>query len=133
MTEVWKAQGFLVADIWNEKPRRVAGYVYRGLGLQLLIKASPKGRRPPTWGLTHLGSGHTVCMITGHVATAFPIAFEIAQCGDWDFDGLNGWINRDPELPKKVRSILDKHLKVIKIGAGGSSDAAARAVAMARA
>lgn len=103
----WKPETFPIA-VGPQSIDRRAGYTYRGLGLHMVMKASPKGRRPPRWKLTHLGSGHGVAHIDGAVADAFPIASEIAECSEWDFDGLNGWRNRDPELPKKVLEILER-------------------------
>lgn len=102
------------------------GYTYRGLGLH---KVSDK----PEWNLTHLGSGHAVAVIKGTVAEAFPIATEIAESADWDFDGLNGWRNRDPELPAKVMAIMAKYKKRVKRKGGNPSDEAARLVVMERA
>lgn len=109
------------------------GYVYRGLGLHQVSKASPKGRRPPQWKLTHLGSGHCVCIIGGLVADAFPIATEIAECADWSFDGLNGWRNMDPDLPQKLSNLLAKYPKRCRRATGGTrNEEVARRIAMAR-
>lgn len=131
---IWAPSKFLVSAPWRESmTREVEGYVYRGLGLTIAIKGSPKGRRPPRWTLTHLGSGHAVCNLTGHVKDAFPIATEIAECGDWSFDGLYGWKNIDPELADKFRAIQAKHAKQVHRGQGGCDEASAVAVATARA
>src|ERR1700721_724283 len=111
----WKPDNFLKTQYYG--PEAVTGYTYRGLGLHIAIKASPKGRRPPTWSLTHLGSGLRVAMIKGKVIDTFPIASEIAEWGDWDFDGIDGWRNRDPELPKKLVDVCAKY-KCVTIGAG---------------
>lgn len=131
----WEPAEFLIADLWsNPGFHKVAGYTYRGLGIHLTIKGSPKGRRPPTWSLSHLGSGHKVCLIDGKVATAFEIASEIADCGDWSFDGLKGYINIDPDIKEKFRALCEKHPKTIRRGPGGNaSEDAARAIVMARA
>ena len=128
----WEPSKFLTASTFGG-PDTVYGYVYRGLGLYICMKGSPKGRRPPTWMLTHLGTGHRICMIDGTVANAFPIATEIADCGDWEFDGLKGWVNRDPELPTKFRAIIDAHSKQCRTGSGGGNEEQAVAIAMARA
>jgi hypothetical protein len=122
---------FLIAESFADR-RKEAGYTYRGLGLYLLQRGSPKGRRPPKWCLVHLGSGHTVCYINGHVKDGFPLASEIAECGDWTFDGLTGWRNVDPEIPAKFHAIREAHPKAIELSNGGSSEEAARAVVMAR-
>lgn len=101
----------------------------------MIIKGSPKGRRPPSWHLTHLGSGLLICRIEGKVSEAFVIASEIADCGDWDFDGPDGWKNRDLELPHKVVAIGKKYPKAVTVKAGHhpNTETVARAVAMARA
>jgi hypothetical protein len=99
----------------------------------MVIKASPKGRRPPTWRLTHLGSGHAIASIVGTTARTFPIASEIAECGDWSFEGLEGWKNVEPDLPQKLVDIAERHKKYCKVRAGGGGNAEiARSIAMAR-
>ena len=132
VNEIWKPDSFLLAEISG--PRSVPGYIYKGLGLHQVFKASPKGRRPPTWGLTHLGTGLNVCFIQGTVATAFPVATQIAECGDWDFDGPDGWRNHDPDLPAKAMEIINAH-GMCKRGGNDSpvTREVARQVAMARA
>ena len=130
----WDPADFLIADTWSEAGfHKVAGYAHLGLGIHMIIKGSPKGRRPPLWSLRHLGSGHTVCMIEGKVAVAFAIASEIAECGDWSFDGLKGYVNVDPEIPEKFRTIYAKYPKAIRRGSGPQNENSARAIAVARA
>ena len=130
---MWKPETFPIALGPHSIDHR-AGYTYRGLGIHMSMKASPKGRRPPRWKVTHLGSGHAVAVIDGDVAGAFPIATEIAECSDWDFDGLDGWRNRDPELPSKVQEIIARHGKRARKpgGAFAASDEAAKLVLNAR-
>lgn len=117
----WKPASFKIAV--PPEPRIVAGYEYRGLGLHMSMRPSPKGQRPPTWDLSHLNSGHRVLSIKGNVADAFPIATEIAECGDWTFDGLDGWRNVEPELPEKVVAIAARYAKRCTLrGAGGHDE-----------
>ena len=59
MTDIWRPANFLVASPGGAEMAH--GYTYRGLGLHIVIYGSPKGRRPPTWNLMHLGTGHSVC------------------------------------------------------------------------
>lgn len=129
---MWEPADFLIARAVEPVTR--AGYIYRGLGLHIAVRASPKGRRPPTWSLIHLGSGHRICMITGMVAKAFPVATEIAECSDWEaFDSIDGWLNTDPGIAEKVRQIVARHPNAGRGPGGDSADAnAARAVLMAR-
>lgn len=64
---------------------------------------------------------------------AFDIATEIADCGDWDWEGLEGYRNKDPELLERVSGILAKHgKKVHRFGNVGDPEGA-RAIAEARA
>jgi hypothetical protein len=129
----WKPENFLKAYFSGPEP--VAGYTYRGLGLHITIRESPKGRRPPTWSLTHLGTGLRIATIKGRVADAFPPAAAIAECGDWEFDGIDGWKNRDPDLPQKLVD-TGAQFKNVTITAGGRMDGVediARQVAQARA
>lgn len=129
---VWQPSHFDLA--YPTGPYRVAGYVYNGLGLHQAIGASPKGKRPPTWTLTHLGSGHRVASIKGTVADAFPVATEIAEAGDWTFDGLYGWRNQFPDAFERVKEIIARHAKRAKLGArGGACEEVAQQIALARA
>lgn len=130
----WKPENFLIAQAYG--PETVVGYTYRGVGLHVVIKASPKGRRPPTWSVTHLGSGLRVALVRGTVAAAFPAATDIAECGDWDFDGIDGWRNRDPELPKKLVEACAKHKNASPKAGGPALESTAnvvRQIVMARA
>lgn len=129
----WKSETFSRA-VRGFGPVTVSGYTHKGLGLFMAIRASPKGRRPPTWHLIHLNSGHSVASIKGFVAEAFPVAYEIAECADWDFSSLDGWRNQQPDLPGLVNAIIKRHAKRAEIKAGGGSDAEVAAqILMARA
>ena len=130
----WPAGSFLIA--LSSGPELVEGYTYRGLGLHMESKGSPKGRRPTTWTLTHLRSGHAVMQIEGDVRAAFLVATEVAESGDWDFDGLDGWKNRDPELPEKLKEIMSRHANTSRSRLGSLDDVSrkiAAQIAMARA
>jgi hypothetical protein len=107
VSDVWQPATVLTAHIPEPVPQ--AGYVYRSLGIWRSMRPSPKGRRPPTWCLTHLGSGHAVCNIKGKVAVAFAIAAEIADLGDWSFDGIDGWKNQFPDARTKMDEIVTKY------------------------
>lgn len=129
----WSPASYLVARPGCE-PLPVAGYTYRGLGVHMVIPASPKGRRPPLWAITHLNTGHRVLQLTGRVRDAFPVAAAVAELTDWDFDGLAGWRNRDPELPGRLVELARAHPKVLAHAGGNASDQAqAVAISSARA
>jgi hypothetical protein len=130
----WDPGDFLVARASD--PSNVAGYVYRGLGIYQARKASPKGRQPPEWLLVHLGSGHALCRIKGIVQTAFPIATEIAESGDWEFESRVGWKDRFPDAREKLAAIMARFPKQTDRNGPANSDnseAVAREIAMARA
>lgn len=117
---IWEPNTFEVAYFTG--PSMVAGYVYRGLGMWIAIQGSPKGKRPPTWSLQHLGSGHRLCLIDGTVAKAFPVATEIAQAGEWDFLSLEGWKDRFPDAPERLREILARHKNTSGVGVAAHTD-----------
>lgn len=116
----WEPSSFLVARSYG--PEELSGYQYRGLGLFQCRKPSPKGRRPAEWSLTHLGSGLRICIVRGDVKAAFPIAKEIADLGDWDFDGGDGWKNRFPNAPELMQAIAKKHGRQVQVGTGQNFD-----------
>ena len=118
--KIWHPAKFKRADKFDGAIE-TSGYSYRGLGLQMSIAQSPKGRRSPVWLLIHLNSGHVICQISGVVAKALPIAAEIAECTDWGFFGLDGWNNTDPDLPSKVKNFAKRYPKHI-ISIRGTSD-----------
>lgn len=128
----WAPESFERASFRG--PVVVAGYVYRGLGLYMAARPSPKGRRPAEWNLIHLGSGRYLHRLRGSVATAFPVATEIAEAGDWDFLSLDGWRDRFPDAPDRVREIVAKHPKVVIGDVGGAyrDHEVARQIAMNR-
>ena len=95
----WQPADFEIAT--PDGPQSVGGYSYKGLGLHRGVGTA--------WTLTHLNTGHSICTISGRVKIAFPIAAEIAECTDWDFDGVRGWKNRDPDMGSKVRAVLGRH------------------------
>lgn len=130
---LWKQGEFLVACAWRTETQW--GFLYRGLGVHKVFKASPKGKRPAWWSIIHVGSGHHVAILQGDIVEVFGVATELAECGEWDFDGLSGWRNVDPELMIKVRHILDHLPKSVKnIGTRGeASEERAREIAEARA
>lgn len=79
----------------------VRGPVYKGLGLTRSLTESG------VWYLIHLGSGHAVCQIQTHsVERVKLIGATFAEIADWDFMGLNGWKNRDPEIWDKTTFLI---------------------------
>lgn len=123
----WTPDTFEVA--WLGVPEKRSGYTYRGLGLFMVTGSSPKGRPPPTWSLTHLGSGCRIALIEGTVGVAFPVATEIAEAGDWEFLSLVGWKDRFPDAPERIKEIVARHSKVARSGGGWCDPAVQHAVA----
>lgn len=133
MTDIWKAETFEIALLSG--PHAIAGYTYRGLGLHFVSKASPKGRRPVRWALIHLGTGHCMAYLDGDVITAFPVATEIAEAGDWDFLSLQGWKDKFPDGREKLEEVCARHPKIATMtlsGKGGSHLAVAQQIAANR-
>lgn len=127
----WRPARYMVAGPCE--PREVLGYTHAGLGLHMIHKGSPKGRRPPVWAITHLNTGHRVCGITAHAPVAFSNATAFAELTDWDFDGLKGWKNRDPELGAKVGKLCTTLPGVSSVKTGAANEAQANAISTARA
>ncbi len=104
------APDYFMSAVWGDVEQN-PGRIHAGLAMSFSFAGSPKGLRPPMWTLTHLGSGHVVCNIEAHETEAFSIATEIAECGDWGFDGLKGYLNLDPDLPEKALVVIRRHPK----------------------
>lgn len=117
----WEPRDFLIATAAG--PYEVYGYTYRGIGLHIA-----KRGLVATWSITHLGSGHCIGHVTGKVAKVFPIATEIAEVGDWDFDGLEGYRNSDPQIKERAAAIIAKHR--VKRIPGEESAEVARSIAL---
>jgi hypothetical protein len=137
MDDKWRPGKFLKAMAVPLAPRSHDGLIYRGIALRMIRRGSPKGRRPPTWELVHIGTGHRVFFFDLTAEAALELATSIAECGEWDYETLEGWRNVDPDLPHKVYAIdaaYEKAHPKVKIhrGSGKGSPEAARAVAMAR-
>lgn len=92
----------------NGEPVEEWGYEWRGLALRHSGWATPRTRT--RWSLIHVGSGGTIMRFTGDVASVFPVAGKIAECGDFTlFDLPEGWRQTDPELPAKIGAICAAH------------------------
>jgi len=126
----WMPQTYLIAADWG--PFEVVGRVYAGLGMKQLWPASPKGRRPAAWSLDHLGTGHRIFVIKAHETEAFTIAGAVAEMTDWDFNGLYGWKNRDPDLMDRVYAFIDSHPEITR-RSGPGDEGVASEIALARA
>lgn len=128
----WKPGYYLIA--YGDFTTEIYGRTNAGLGITMSVRPSPAGVRPAEWSLTHLGSGHRVCIIAAAEVEAFAIADDIAGAGDWSFDGLFGWQNRDPELMDRLGAILVRHGKCLsRAGSGQANENAARLIVEARA
>lgn len=59
------------------------------------------------WVLIHLATGFGVVGLRGlNMLEAMVIASEVATAGDWKFESLSGWQNRDPQLGSKVQVLV---------------------------
>jgi hypothetical protein len=128
----WKPQSYLIAigDFTTEIFGRVSG----GLGMLQVRGCAARDATKPEWSLTHVGTGHRVCLIRATEVEAFAIATEIAALTNWDFVGVDGWKSRDSAMPRKVRSFARRYGDKVILGTGGPQDRTlARQVAEARA
>lgn len=126
----WKPGKFYIAMPGG--PVEKAGYLCNGLGIFQAISASKGGKRPATWSLTHTGSGHAVCYMSGAKDIVLQVSALIANSGDWSFDGLEGYKNQFPDAAAKVSAIMAAHPKLFtKKGSGGRSEEVARSIAAA--
>ena len=115
------------------RPLAVDGVTRAGLGLRLVVPASPKGRRPAIWSLTHLNSGHRIATLHGDAAAVRQVADAVAELGDWTFGGLDGWRNVDPELPARLGQLVERFPKVLRFGGPERDRDQATAITLARA
>jgi hypothetical protein len=95
----WISDTFLIAG----RPggvMKMDGFTYAGLGIDK--------RSSGHWVVTHLNTGHKLCTLHGTWFLVSMLATELAECADWTFDGLLGWANRDPDLARKARAVIEK-------------------------
>ncbi len=60
------------------------------------------------WVLIHLATGFAIVGLRDvSIEEAMIISSEIATAGDWKFESLSGWQNRDPMLGMKVQALVD--------------------------
>lgn len=93
----WSFGNFHIANLTG--PERVAGYSYRGLGLD----------KRGEWVLSHLATGLKIARLGAGKPLALRVATEIAEAGDWDFDAPEGLLNRFPDAGERVHKILQAH------------------------
>lgn len=135
MNEPWVSEEYEIAMVTG--PRRIRGFTYRGLGLACSMGAyrSKKGRKviPARWTLSHLGTGHSITILIGELASVLPIATEIAEAGEWDFLSIDGWRDRFPDAKGKLDVILARHEGAARRPGGTMRcDEVARAIAANR-
>lgn len=81
------------------------GWTYNGLGITQVGSIFA-----PRWHIIHLNSGHAIARIDkGSLASMQALAAEIADAGDWSFDGLTGFQNQFPDAAERVHEIVMKH------------------------
>lgn len=104
---LWKPGKILI--VFFDQPTWRPGFEYRGVGLFKLMGGMPELGFDPHWGVYHLGSGHFVIDIQADEPEVFEIATEIADAGDWTFDGPGGWQNQFPDLWERLGEIQARH------------------------
>lgn len=98
----WEEGTFRVARI-NREPLIVNGMKHpNGIGVHREGEES--------WALIHLNTGFGIVSLRGvNEMEALIISSEIATAGDWKFESLSGWQNRDPQLGSKVQLIVTEY------------------------
>lgn len=122
--------------------RPVRGIVCGGLGLALLSATKARYKRKDGtrkvwsyWVLAHLNTGHAVASFYDtDIDRLMPVVAEIEALGDWDFAGLEGWRNSEPELQDRYREWqATRAPKWLQAGSGQRDEATAIAIGIARA
>lgn len=109
-----------------------------GLGLRLVsswkcrnVKKDGTRTIRTRYGITHLGSGHSIGAFECSFDQAVQYIREIAALDDWTFDGLYGWLNFCPELPDKYKAWAQRH-KLIIGQSGWNNEAIAQTISQSR-
>lgn len=104
------------------------GWTYRGIGL--VGETSRLG----WWYIVHLNSGHAVARIRGGTeAQLKDMAADIADAGDWSFEGLDGFRNMFPDAADRVHEIVTRHRPELKRRKSpGPNPVHAKAIALLR-
>lgn len=120
----------------------VRGIMCGGLGLTLRSATKARYKRKDgtrkvwsSWVLAHLNTGHAVAMFYGvDIDRLMPVVAEIEALGDWDFAGLEGWRNSEPELYDRFRVwCASRAPDCMMLGSGQRDEATAIAIGIARA
>lgn len=103
---------------------KIEGLVCDGLGLVW--------RSPDRWAVIHLGSGHSLCLIRGNEAAVMKLGSELLALGSWEWEGFDGYKNREPEIMQRFDTWLRRWipLGVVYQARAGASEEGAREVAM---
>ena len=136
--DAWTPARFLIAQATGAEA--IDGYELEGLGLALLSRVTARYRRrdgtrrvDETWSVYHLNTGHMVRSFRqANARDAFTWATSLVALTDWTFEGLDGWRNRDPQVPDK----LEEWHKALglkgRFGGMGRMDAIAREIGASR-
>lgn len=109
--------GYFIATPSGAKA--VDGWVDRFVGIHSIA--------PDRFSVTHVPSGHKFGEVRASLGAAKLIVRELAGMADWGaFNGIDGWKNVDPELPKKVRDFaVECEEFIVSSGKDGSREIAA--------
>jgi hypothetical protein len=127
---MWKRERYLVAK--GESLANVDGITAKGLGMSI-VRPHVIFAQAAITAIHHLGSGHLLCYVKGDFGIAARVAVDLISCGDWEFGGLEGWKNADPDLTLKVQAVLKKHARVAYVGDHAPDREQARKAARERA
>lgn len=136
----WQRGRFSIASGLGIMP--VRGIMCGGLGLALISATKARHKRKDgtrkvwlTWTLAHLNTGHAIAHFYDiDLDRLMPVVAEIEGLGDWDFAGLEGWRNSEPELKDRYQNWrATRAPKQLFVGSGNRDEASAIAIGIARA
>lgn len=130
MAKSWKRETFKVAA--DEGTVSVDGITCGGLGLYIKRNISHVLGPLPIVQVVHLNTGHALLNIKAHWETACTIATKMLELTDWDFDGVHGYQNRDPELPAKFEAFVRDGGGLVEIPANTEDEGQARKIGRER-
>lgn len=102
----WQVGEFMSCQTDELVPTK--GWTKRGVGLYRNALG--------LWWLVHLNTGHGIVRLgiedldgLGHELRHEIIVWAdaVVDAADWDFDGIHGWRNRNPDLPAKLQEITN--------------------------
>lgn len=126
----WKREKIKLAS--KDGCTEMDGVTQGGLGMVILRPVKSLLGPPPQIAVIHLGSGHQIALIEADYGKAAEITAELLACGDWEFNGLEGYNNQSPEIVEKMDKVLIRHHRHLVFNGRGTNPKLAVAIARER-